>query len=44
MELVVLIGTGDRVIPREHALDHVAGYSIINEGIGVMRNPVVAEG
>ncbi len=32
VELAVVIGTGGRAIPRARALDHVAGYSIINEG------------
>ena len=32
VELAVVIGTGGRAIPKERALDHVAGYSIINEG------------
>lgn len=31
-ELAVVIGTGGRHIARENALDHVAGYSIFNEG------------
>jgi acylpyruvate hydrolase len=31
-ELVVVIGKGGREIPRTHALDHVAGYSIFNDG------------
>ncbi len=31
-ELVVIIGTGGRHIAREQALEHVAGYSIFNEG------------
>jgi 2-keto-4-pentenoate hydratase/2-oxohepta-3-ene-1,7-dioic acid hydratase in catechol pathway len=31
-ELVVVIGTAGRHIPKERALDHVAGYSICNEG------------
>jgi acylpyruvate hydrolase len=30
-ELVVVIGQGGRHIPRERALDHVAGYSIFND-------------
>ncbi|XHO62578.1 putative protein YisK [Burkholderia ambifaria] len=30
-ELVVVIGKGGRSIAREHALDHVAGYSIFND-------------
>ena len=32
VELTVVIGTGGRAIPVERALEHVAGYSIINEG------------
>ena len=31
-ELAVIIGQGGRHIPREQALDHVAGYSIYNDG------------
>jgi 2-keto-4-pentenoate hydratase/2-oxohepta-3-ene-1,7-dioic acid hydratase in catechol pathway len=31
-ELVAVIGTAGRQIPKERALDHVAGYSICNEG------------
>ena len=31
-ELVAVIGTAGRHIPKESALDHVAGYSICNEG------------
>ncbi len=31
-ELVVVIGKAGRHVPREQALDHVAGYSIFNEG------------
>lgn len=31
-EMVVIIGKSGRHIAREHALDHVAGYSIFNEG------------
>ncbi len=31
-ELVAVIGTAGRHIPKERALDHVAGYSICNEG------------
>lgn len=31
-ELGVVIGKGGRHIPRERALDHVAGYTCINEG------------
>ncbi len=31
-ELVAIIGTGGRHIPKERALDHVVGYSIFNEG------------
>ena len=31
-ELVAVIGTGGRHIPKERALDHVVGYSIFNEG------------
>ena len=31
-ELAVIIGKGGRHIPEEKALDHVAGYSIYNEG------------
>ncbi|HUK58649.1 MAG TPA: fumarylacetoacetate hydrolase family protein [Stellaceae bacterium] len=31
-ELAVIIGRGGRFIPRENAMDHVAGYSIYNEG------------
>lgn len=31
-ELVAVIGTGGRHIPKERALDHVIGYSICNEG------------
>jgi 2-keto-4-pentenoate hydratase/2-oxohepta-3-ene-1,7-dioic acid hydratase in catechol pathway len=31
-EMVVVIGKGGRHIARERALDHVAGYSIFNEG------------
>jgi 2-keto-4-pentenoate hydratase/2-oxohepta-3-ene-1,7-dioic acid hydratase in catechol pathway len=31
-ELAVVIGTGGRRIAREHALDHVAGYTCCNEG------------
>ena len=31
-ELVVLIGTGGRYIPKAKALEHVAGYSLFNEG------------
>ena len=30
-ELVVIIGTGGRHIPKERALEHVAGYAIFNE-------------
>jgi 2-keto-4-pentenoate hydratase/2-oxohepta-3-ene-1,7-dioic acid hydratase in catechol pathway len=31
-ELVAVIGTGDRHIPKERALEHVVGYSIFNDG------------
>lgn len=31
-ELVAVIGRGGRHIPREHALEHVAGYSLFNDG------------
>ena len=31
-ELGVIIGKGGRHIPEDHALDHVAGYTIMNEG------------
>lgn len=31
-ELVAVIGKGGRHIPRDKALDHVAGYSIFNDG------------
>lgn len=31
-ELVAVIGKAGRAIPREKALDHVAGYSIFNDG------------
>lgn len=31
-ELAVVIGTRGRYIPRERALDHVAGYSVFNDG------------
>ena len=31
-ELVLVIGTGGRRIPREHALTHVAGVTLMNEG------------
>lgn len=31
-ELVLVIGTGGRRIPREHALSHVAGVTLMNEG------------
>ncbi len=31
-ELVAVIGRGGRAIPREHALEHVAGYTLCNEG------------
>ena len=31
-ELAVIIGRGGRHIPRDKAMDHVAGYSIYNEG------------
>lgn len=31
-ELVAVIGKGGRYIPREKALDHVAGYSLFNDG------------
>ena len=31
-ELVAVIGTGGRRIPQAQALDHVAGYSIFNDG------------
>jgi len=31
-ELVVVIGKGGRAISTENALDHVAGYSVFNEG------------
>jgi 2-keto-4-pentenoate hydratase/2-oxohepta-3-ene-1,7-dioic acid hydratase in catechol pathway len=31
-ELVVVIGKGGRYISKEHALDHVFGYSIFNDG------------
>jgi len=31
-ELVAVIGKGGRYIAREHALEHVAGYSIFNDG------------
>ncbi len=31
-ELVVVIGRGGRRIPEDQALDHIAGYSIYNEG------------
>ncbi len=30
-ELAVVIGAGGRRIPREHALDHVAGYTVLND-------------
>jgi 2-keto-4-pentenoate hydratase/2-oxohepta-3-ene-1,7-dioic acid hydratase in catechol pathway len=32
VELVVVIGTGGRHIPRQQALAHVAGYTVCNEG------------
>ncbi|AZG06933.1 FAA hydrolase family protein [Pigmentiphaga sp. H8] len=31
-ELVAVIGKGGRYIPKERALEHVAGYSLFNEG------------
>lgn len=31
-ELVVVIGRGGRRIPRERALEHVAGYTLMNDG------------
>ena len=31
-ELAVIIGKGGKNIPKDHALDHVFGYSIFNEG------------
>ncbi|RYE85412.1 MAG: FAA hydrolase family protein [Myxococcales bacterium] len=31
-ELVAVIGRGGRRIPRERALDHVAGYTLMNDG------------
>ena len=31
-ELAVIIGRGGRYIPKERAADHIAGYSIYNEG------------
>lgn len=31
-ELAAVIGTGGRHIPKETALDHVAGYSVFNDG------------
>jgi 2-keto-4-pentenoate hydratase/2-oxohepta-3-ene-1,7-dioic acid hydratase in catechol pathway len=31
-ELAVVIGRGGRHISRDHALDHVAGYSVFNDG------------
>lgn len=31
-ELVVIIGKGGRHIPKEKAMDHIAGYSIYNDG------------
>lgn len=31
-ELVAVVGKGGRYIPRERALEHVAGYSIFNDG------------
>jgi 2-keto-4-pentenoate hydratase/2-oxohepta-3-ene-1,7-dioic acid hydratase in catechol pathway len=31
-EMVVIIGKGGRAIPKDRALEHVAGYSIFNEG------------
>ncbi len=31
-EIVAVIGKGGRHIPRERALDHVAGYSLFNDG------------
>lgn len=31
-ELVAVIGRGGRYIPKEKALDHVAGYSLFNDG------------
>jgi 2-keto-4-pentenoate hydratase/2-oxohepta-3-ene-1,7-dioic acid hydratase in catechol pathway len=31
-ELAVIIGTPGRYIPADRALDHVAGYSVLNEG------------
>jgi 2-keto-4-pentenoate hydratase/2-oxohepta-3-ene-1,7-dioic acid hydratase in catechol pathway len=31
LELVAVIGEGGRDIPRENALDHVAGYTIAND-------------
>ncbi len=31
-ELVAVIGRGGRAIPRDRALDHVAGYTLCNEG------------
>ncbi|MEJ8848625.1 fumarylacetoacetate hydrolase family protein [Variovorax rhizosphaerae] len=31
-ELVAVIGKGGRYIPKEEALDHVAGYSLFNDG------------
>jgi 2-keto-4-pentenoate hydratase/2-oxohepta-3-ene-1,7-dioic acid hydratase in catechol pathway len=32
VELVAVVGTGGRHIPKARALDHVVGYSIFNEG------------
>lgn len=31
-ELVAVVGRGGRAIPRDRALDHVAGYTLCNEG------------
>ena len=31
-ELVLVIGRGGRFIPKERALDHIAGYTIMNDG------------
>ncbi len=31
-ELVVVIGRGGRFIPKEQAFDHIAGYTIMNDG------------
>ena len=42
-ELVVIVGTGGRNIPRAEAMSHVRGHTIVN-GITLMPGDVIATG